>query len=131
VIFHNALPDLRTSDRDRVKYSTDRRPKEYEQSGNGQRRGESERLILCDHDRPFGPVSQQQVPDDCLPITDRTGFPADAAPQLHAFIGDLNLIVAPLAKFSRFETRKMRRRIVTEPGPVGDRQAIVGYLSLA
>jgi hypothetical protein len=25
----------------------------------------------------------------------------------------------------------MRRRIVTEPGPTGDRQAIVGYLSLA
>jgi hypothetical protein len=46
-------------------------------------------------------------------------------------IGDVNLIVARLAKFSRAEIRKMRRRIVTEPGPAGDRQAIVAYLSLA
>ena len=46
-------------------------------------------------------------------------------------IGELNSIVARLAKFSRCGTRKMRRRIVTEPGPAGDRQAIVGYLSLA
>jgi hypothetical protein len=46
-------------------------------------------------------------------------------------IGDLNAIVARLAKFSRSEIRKMRRRIATEPGPAGERQAIVGYLSLA
>jgi hypothetical protein len=46
-------------------------------------------------------------------------------------IGDLNRIVARLAKFSRSETRKIRRRIVTEPGPAGDRQAIVLHLSLA
>jgi hypothetical protein len=46
-------------------------------------------------------------------------------------IGDLNRIVARVAKFSRAETRKMRRRIVTEPRPAGDRQAIVAHLSLA
>jgi hypothetical protein len=46
-------------------------------------------------------------------------------------IGDLNRIVARIAKFSRSEIRKMRRRIVTEPGPAGDRQAIIGHLSLA
>src|SRR6267378_872204 len=46
-------------------------------------------------------------------------------------IGDLNRIVAHLAKFSRAETRRMRRRIRTEPGPAGDRQAIVAHLSLA
>jgi N-acetylmuramoyl-L-alanine amidase len=46
-------------------------------------------------------------------------------------IGELNPLLARLAKFSRAETRKMRRRIVTEPGPAGDRQAIVGHLSLA
>jgi hypothetical protein len=45
-------------------------------------------------------------------------------------IGELNRIVARLAKFSRAETCKLRRRIATEPGPAGDRQAIVGYLSL-
>jgi hypothetical protein len=46
-------------------------------------------------------------------------------------IDELNRIVARLAKFSRAETRELRRRIVTEPGPAGDRQAIVEYLSLA
>jgi hypothetical protein len=45
-------------------------------------------------------------------------------------IGEVNRIVARLAKFSRAETRKMRCRIRTEPGPTGDRQAIVAYLSL-
>jgi hypothetical protein len=45
-------------------------------------------------------------------------------------IGDLNRIFARFAKFSRSEIRKMRRGIVTEPGPAGDRQAIVGHLSL-
>jgi hypothetical protein len=46
-------------------------------------------------------------------------------------IGEINRIIAGLAKFSRSEIRKMRRRIPTERGPTGDRQAIVGYLSLA
>jgi hypothetical protein len=46
-------------------------------------------------------------------------------------IGDLNRFVARLAKFSRAEIRKMRRRIVVEPGPADDRQEIVGFLSLA
>jgi len=46
-------------------------------------------------------------------------------------IGDLNRIVARLAKFSRYEIRRLRRRFVTEPGPAGDRQAIVAHLSLA
>jgi len=46
-------------------------------------------------------------------------------------IGAQNAIVARLAKFSRSEIRKIRRRIATEPGPAGERQAIVGYLSLA
>src|ERR1700687_3781412 len=45
-------------------------------------------------------------------------------------IGDLNRIVARLARLSRAETRKMRRRIVTEPGPAGDRHAIVARLSM-
>jgi hypothetical protein len=45
-------------------------------------------------------------------------------------ISELNSIVARLGKFSRSETRKLRRRIATEAGPAGDRQAIVGYLSL-
>jgi hypothetical protein len=46
-------------------------------------------------------------------------------------IGDLNRIVARLAKFGRAEIRKMRRRSLTEPGPAGDRLAIVAHLSLA
>ena len=46
-------------------------------------------------------------------------------------IGDLNGILACLAKYSRSEITKTRRRIRTEPGPAGDRQAIVGHLSLA
>jgi hypothetical protein len=46
-------------------------------------------------------------------------------------INELNRFVARLAKFSRAEIRKMRRRIVTENGPAGDRQAVVAYLSLA
>ena len=46
-------------------------------------------------------------------------------------INELNRFVVRLAKFSRAEIRKMRRRIVTEPGPAGNRQAIAGYLSLA
>jgi hypothetical protein len=46
-------------------------------------------------------------------------------------IGDLNRTFAHLAKFSRADTRRMRRRIRTELGPAGDRQAIVAHLSLA
>jgi hypothetical protein len=46
-------------------------------------------------------------------------------------IGGLNRTVARLAKSSRGEIRKMRRRIVVEPGAAGDRQTIVGHLSLA
>jgi hypothetical protein len=45
-------------------------------------------------------------------------------------IADLNPIVARLAKFSRAEVRKLRRRIRTEPGPAGHRQAILAYISL-
>jgi hypothetical protein len=45
-------------------------------------------------------------------------------------INELNRFVARLAKFSRAEIRKMRRRIVTEPGPAGDRQAVTAHLSL-
>ena len=41
-------------------------------------------------------------------------------------IGEINRIIARLAKFSRAELRKMRRRIRTEPGPTGDRQTING-----
>jgi hypothetical protein len=43
---------------------------------------------------------------------------------------ELNRIVARLAKFSRSEIRKLRRRIRTESGPAGDRQAVLAYISL-
>jgi hypothetical protein len=46
-------------------------------------------------------------------------------------INELNRFVASLAKFSRAEIRKMRRRIDAEPGPAGDRQVVVAHLSLA
>jgi hypothetical protein len=42
----------------------------------------------------------------------------------------LNRIVSRLAKFSRSEIRKSHRRICTEPGPVGDRQAVLAHISL-
>ena len=45
-------------------------------------------------------------------------------------IGEINRIIGQLAKFSRAELRKMRRRIHTEPGPTGDLKAFSGYLSL-
>jgi hypothetical protein len=45
-------------------------------------------------------------------------------------IGELNRILARLAKFSRSEIRKTHRRSRTEPGAAGDRQAIVAHLSL-
>ena len=45
-------------------------------------------------------------------------------------IGDLNRILTRVSKFSRSEIKKVRRRIHAEPGPAGDRQAIVACLSL-
>ena len=45
-------------------------------------------------------------------------------------IFELNPIVARLAKFSRSEIRKLRRRIRSELGPAGDRQAVLAYISL-
>jgi hypothetical protein len=45
-------------------------------------------------------------------------------------IVDLNRIVARLSKFSRAEIKKARRRIRTEAGPVGDRQAVLAHVSL-
>jgi hypothetical protein len=42
----------------------------------------------------------------------------------------LNRIVARLAKFSRAEIKMRRRRIQSEAGPVGDRQAILAHISL-
>jgi hypothetical protein len=45
-------------------------------------------------------------------------------------IGDLNHIVSRIAKFSRAEIKKSHRRIRGESGPVGDRQAVLAYLSL-
>jgi hypothetical protein len=52
-----------------------------------------------------------------------------ARDELHP-IGDLNRMVGRLAKFGRWEIKKMRRRLRTAPGPTGDRQAIFGHLSL-
>ena len=45
-------------------------------------------------------------------------------------IGNLNRIVKRLGKFSRSEIRKSRRRIRTELGPIGDRQAVLAHISL-
>jgi hypothetical protein len=45
-------------------------------------------------------------------------------------IVELNRIVSRLGKFSRSEIRKLHRRIRSEPGPVGRRQAILAYISL-
>jgi hypothetical protein len=45
-------------------------------------------------------------------------------------VAELNRIVSRLAKFSRAEIKKLRRRIRSEPGPVGDRQVILAYISL-
>ena len=41
-----------------------------------------------------------------------------------------NRIGSRLAKFSRAEIRKLRRRVTTGSGPLGDRQAVLAYLSL-
>jgi hypothetical protein len=43
---------------------------------------------------------------------------------------ELNRIVARLAKFSRSEIRKLRRRIRSESGRAGDQQAVLAYISL-
>jgi hypothetical protein len=43
---------------------------------------------------------------------------------------DLNKTLGQIAKFSRAEIRKLRRRLDTQPGPVGDRQAVIAHLSL-
>jgi hypothetical protein len=45
-------------------------------------------------------------------------------------IVELNRIVSRLAKLSRAEIKKSRRRIRSESGSVGDRQAVLAYLSL-
>jgi hypothetical protein len=46
-------------------------------------------------------------------------------------IGGLNRIVSRLAKFSRREIRKLRRRVgAGQSGPLGDRHAVLAYLSL-
>jgi hypothetical protein len=45
-------------------------------------------------------------------------------------IDDLNVVVVRLADFSRTEIRTLGRRLVSEPGPPGDRQVLVAYLSL-
>jgi hypothetical protein len=45
-------------------------------------------------------------------------------------IVELNRTVARLAKFSRSEIRRRRRRIRSEPGPGGDRQAVLAHISL-
>ena len=45
-------------------------------------------------------------------------------------IDELNRIVARLSKFSRTEIKKLQRRIRSEAGPAGDRQAILAHISL-
>ena len=45
-------------------------------------------------------------------------------------IVELNRIVARLSKFSRTEIKKLGRRIRSEAGPAGDRQAILAHISL-
>jgi hypothetical protein len=45
-------------------------------------------------------------------------------------IVELNRIVARLSKFSRTEIKKLGRRIRSQAGPVGDRQAILAHISL-
>jgi len=64
---------------------------------------------------------------DCEPATRRWLALAGSEPRS---INQLNPIVARLAKFSRSETKKLRRRIRAEAGPVGDRQAILAHISL-
>jgi hypothetical protein len=64
---------------------------------------------------------------DCEPTVRRWLALARSEPRS---IAELNRIIARLAKFSRSEIRKSRRRIRREPGPVGDRQAILAHVSL-
>jgi hypothetical protein len=45
-------------------------------------------------------------------------------------IRKLNSIIGQLSKYSRAEIRRMRRRIVSEHGPAGDRAIVTAYLSL-
>jgi hypothetical protein len=45
-------------------------------------------------------------------------------------IRPINAIIAKLAKFARSEIRALRRRVTTDYGAAGDRQAIVAYLPL-
>jgi hypothetical protein len=44
-------------------------------------------------------------------------------------VGEVNRVLGRLAKFSRLEIKKMGRRITTQAGPAGDRQAIGGHLA--
>jgi len=64
---------------------------------------------------------------DCEPATRRWRALARSEPRS---INQLNQIVARLAKFSRTEITKLRRRIRSEAGPVGDLQAILAHISL-
>jgi hypothetical protein len=64
---------------------------------------------------------------DCEPALRRWLALARSEPRS---IDQLNPIVARLAKFSRSEIRKLRRRIRCESGPAGDRQAVLAYISL-
>ena len=64
---------------------------------------------------------------DCEPAIRRWLALARSEPRS---IDQLNPIVARLAKFSRSEIRKLRRRIRSESGPAGGRQAVRAYLSL-
>jgi hypothetical protein len=64
---------------------------------------------------------------DCEPATRRWLALARSEPRS---INQLNPIVAHLAKFSRSETKKLRRRIRREAGPAGDRQTILAHISL-
>ena len=65
---------------------------------------------------------------DGLEATVRRWF-ALARSELRSIL-ELNRIVARLAKFSRSEIRKLRRRIRSESGPVGNRQAVLAHISL-
>jgi hypothetical protein len=64
---------------------------------------------------------------DCEPATRRWLALARSEPRS---IKQLNPIVARLAKFSRSETKKLHRRVRSESGPAGDRQAVLAYISL-
>jgi hypothetical protein len=63
---------------------------------------------------------------DCEPAVRRWLALARSEPRS---ITELNRIVARLGKFSRSEIRKSHRRIRSEPGAVGDRQAVLARIS--